>query len=59
MEAILHIEKEILLYVNGEEVARAMVSPTVGDLLRTARTPDAALHFHASITVPATDAGTQ
>ncbi|MCH2102206.1 MAG: hypothetical protein MK209_09830 [Planctomycetes bacterium] len=58
-DRVLDLAEEVLLYVNGEEVARAMVSPTVGDLLRTARTPDAALHFHASLTVPATDAGTQ
>ena len=50
---VLDLEQEVVLFVNGKEVAREMVQPTLGDLLRTARTPDTALHFHASLRVPA------
>lgn len=55
-ERVLDLDREVAIFVNGEEVARARVAPTLGDLLRTARTPDTALHFHASLAVPA-DAG--
>ena len=50
---LVEAEQEVVLFVNGKEVAREMVQPTLGDLLRTARTPDTALHFHASLRVPA------
>ena len=53
---VLDLDREIAIFVNGEELARELVAPTVGDLLRTARTPDTALHFHASLAVPAQSA---
>lgn len=52
-ERVLDLDREVAIFINGEEVARARVAPTLGDLLRTARTPDTALHFHASLAVPA------
>ena len=50
-ERVLDLEREVVVYLNDEEVSRGMVTPTLGDLFRTAKTPDTGLHFHASIKV--------
>jgi poly(3-hydroxybutyrate) depolymerase len=50
-ERVLDLDKEVVVYLNDEIVCRGMVTPTLGDLLRTAKSPDTGLHFHASLKV--------
>jgi poly(3-hydroxybutyrate) depolymerase len=52
-DRVLDLDKEVIVYLNNQEVSRGMVTPTLGDLFRTAKTPDTDLHFHASIKVGA------
>lgn len=51
-DRVLDLEKEIVVFVNGEEVARQVVAPELGTLLLTSQSPDSGLRFHASLPLP-------